>query len=55
MALPAEKPQVQDAPTARAAADVAEWYEVYYQPEPANVPTAPQLSALDQMFAYYDA
>jgi hypothetical protein len=51
MALPAEKSH----PQAQSAAQVAEWYEVYYTPEPANVPTAPELSALDQMFGYYDA
>jgi hypothetical protein len=51
MALPADKPQ----PQAQPAAQVVEWYEVYYTPEPANVPTAPELSVLDQMFAYYDA
>jgi hypothetical protein len=51
MALPAE----QHKPEPQSAAQVAEWYEVYYTPEPANVPTAPELGALDQMFAYYDA
>lgn len=55
MALPAEKPHAEDAPIVQTTTDVADWYEVYYHPEPANTPTAPQLNALDQMFAYYDA
>lgn len=55
MALPAENTQPEAKPVAPSAAQVADWYEVYYTPEPANVPTAPELSALDQMFGYYDA
>jgi hypothetical protein len=51
MALPADRPQ----PKAKFADQIADWYDVYYTPEPANVPTAPDLNVLEQMFAYYDA
>ncbi len=37
-------------------ANMADWFEVYYRSETANTPAAPvdrELSALEQMYAYY--
>ena len=54
MALPAEKPQNQPPAAQTTASNMADWFEVYYQNEPAaNVAVAPNLGALEQMFAYY--
>ncbi|MDW3118430.1 hypothetical protein [uncultured Roseovarius sp.] len=38
------------------AENMADWFEVYYQDEPANKPAAPagpEMTALEQMYAYY--
>ncbi len=51
MALAALKPAPVETP------EPPEWVDVYYSPEPANFPhkPSPELSALAQMYAYYDA
>ncbi len=55
MAAEAREPHEQtQAP--ETAHNMAEWYEVYYTPlRAANTPAEPTLSALEQMYAYYDA
>ncbi len=54
MALPAEMPEKQAPAVQTTARNMADWFEVYYQDEPAaNVPVAPTLGVLEQMYAYY--
>ncbi|WP_371229126.1 hypothetical protein [Roseovarius sp. 2305UL8-3] len=51
MAQAALKPVPVEAPK------TPDWVDAYYSPEPANFPRkpSPELSALEQMYAYYDA
>lgn len=56
MALAAKTNDTQATTSADTAANMADWFEIYYQDEPANTPAAPaspELSALDQMYAYF--
>lgn len=51
MAQPILKPE----PKKRPAAEAPDWVEAYYTPAAANIPAPPQpeLTALEQMYAYY--
>lgn len=56
MALAAETIDKKAVAPRDTAANMADWFEVYYRPETANTPAAPvdrELSALEQMYAYY--
>lgn len=56
MALAAETLDIKAPASADTAANMADWFEVYYRDEPANTPAAPvgpELSALEQMYAYF--
>jgi hypothetical protein len=53
MAYPVKTPV---APAEKSAPITPDWVAVYYTPEaPANLPQAPGLDALEQMYAYYEA
>jgi len=56
MALVAQTLDIQAATPPDTAANMADWFEIYYQDEPANTPAAParpEMSALEQMYAYF--
>jgi len=54
MALPAQPQQTKSPEIRSATRSMADWFEVYYTPEaPANIVVAPNLGALEQMYAYY--